>query len=288
MVSMIHDELMSEEIEVEIPLAAGEWVAEVEIDPNADDDLESRIGYHFHNRDILESALTHPSCGGIANYERLEFLGDAVLGLVVGENLFRRHPQADEGVLTEERTRLVRQRTLARAAKILGLQDDIARQRCVGRGGELPDSVFANVFEALTAAVYLDGGLEAAENFIKHTLFTNKLHKFLHEEANQSWEEVNWKAKLQEAVQRVGLPQPRYYVIEESGPSHARHFLMAVRIGNDEWGRGHGPNKKTAQQSAAQQAVITHLDAEPRPDINDDAELTVDRSSNEVEVDIPE
>ncbi len=215
-------------------------------------ELESILGHHFKNRELLELALTHRSrAGWKGSNEQLELLGDAVLGLVAVEYLLDRFPLEKEGTLTKRRSYLVSRRHLARKARDLGL----ARFVRLGKGekaagvGKLP-SVRADTMEAVLGAVYLDGGLNAARKVALRLIF--------HGHDVDAWETSNPKSTLQELVQHSGDPPPTYVVVGEHGPEGKKLFEVEVRVGGRSWGKGTGRSKKQAQQAAAASALERH------------------------------
>lgn len=218
------------------------------------DALESALGYCFNDREILRRALTHASSTAEAgrDNERLEFFGDAVLDFVVCEHLFHEFPSRGEGELTEVKSELVRRRTLARAAKSLNVRDFLVLGRGISGREKLPASVYANVFEALVAAIYLDGGYGPVQAFILECL---------HEDLHACFDKpllTNFKSFLQQQLQRSAGAPPEYRVISEQGPDHAKIFEVAVYAASAELGRGQGVSKKEAQQMAAK-AALEHL-----------------------------
>ena len=216
------------------------------------EELENRIGYHFQNPRLLKTALTHPSYGGdhhVPHYQRLEFLGDAVLELVVSRYLFFELPEIDEGKLTRIRASLVREETLARAARGIELGKFICLSVGEERsGGREKPSILSDVMEAMLAAVYLDGGLDAAARIIaaalKQELSPDKLADHL-----------DAKSRLQELLQRNG-DMPVYEFVEMQGPPHAPIFRYRVLSGDICLGTGSGTSKQNAQQAAAREALI--------------------------------
>jgi len=225
--------------------------------------LEGRLGYRFRDRGLISQALTHPSFeherAGGGDYQRLEFLGDAVLGMVLAEALFRHFPEGDEGILSRSRAQMADQETLAQIARECGLGNFIR----LGRGeeqssGRNKDSILADVLEALIAAVYLDGGLDESRRLILR-LFDENLT------ISESDLKINDpKSELQELLSSRRLAPPRYHLVEESGPPHDRHFRFQVLVGNDLAGEGEGRSKKIAQQAAATQA-LQHLAGSVEP-----------------------
>ncbi len=217
------------------------------------DSLETRIGHRFADRRLLEQALTHQSRAHeqgdlrLGN-ERLEFLGDAVLDLLISELLMEEHPDADEGVLSKARAASVNQRALAARARALDLGQFVRLGRGEQRsGGADKESILANVFEALLGALYLDGGLAAARSLVERE-FQPRLGA-LKEALGDA------KTRLQERAQALGRSIPEYCTVAERGPDHAKEFEVEVRIG-DEWlARGGGRSKQAAEQAAARLAL---------------------------------
>lgn len=219
-------------------------------------EFESRIGYTFRRRDILNRALTHKSYSHEARHEDVrdnetfEFLGDSVLGFVIGDLLFQRFPKLDEGALSKIKAYLVSANSLAEKARDYGMGEVIFLG--VGEeksGGRRKDSLLANLFEAMIAAVYLDGGIDPARKLIERS-FVNDLETIDVEDLLFQ----DYKTALQELAQGKGLPLPEYNVIAEIGPDHDKRFVVEVKIGN-QLARGEGSSKKEAQQQAAQNAL---------------------------------
>lgn len=211
-------------------------------------DLAARIGYVFRDESLALEALTHPSVGGGApgtrHYERLEFLGDRILGLAVAEALYHADPTADQGVLTKRLHELARQETLAAVALSLDLGPFIrlAGAEKNARGRDKP-SILADVCEALIAAIYLDGGLNAAVSFVQR-------HWAAHLAA-VSEVPVNAKSALQEWAQGRGQPAPVYRETARDGPAHSPTFRVEVAIDGFVPADGEGASKQAAEQSAA-------------------------------------
>ena len=205
--------------------------------------LERKLGYRFKDQDLMVLALTHRSFAG-RNNERLEFLGDAILNFVAGEALFERFPQAREGQLSRLRARLVKGETLAVLARGFELGEYLrlgrGEERC---GGRTRPSVVSYAFEAVIAALYLDGGMEVAKGFILPFITEGK-----HAEAD-------YKTRLQEIVQQNPEERLSYVVEQESGPDHDKHFVVAVRFNSDKVALGEGRSKKVAEQHAAREAL---------------------------------
>jgi ribonuclease-3 len=226
----------------------------------ATDDLsafEERIGYPFRDRDLLMRALTHTSYSheakseAIGHNETFEFLGDSVLGFVVGDLLFRNFPALDEGALSKMKAFLVSATSLAAKGREYGMGDVI--RLGVGEektGGRKKDSLLANLFEAMIAAVYLDGGIEAARRLIERSFAPS-----IAEMDDRDLLFQDYKTALQELAQGSGLPLPEYNVVDEVGPDHDKMFIVEVKIGS-RLARGEGSSKKEAQQQAAKHALL--------------------------------
>jgi ribonuclease-3 len=218
--------------------------------------FEERLGYTFAQRELLVRALTHKSHSHEAkdddahHNETFEFLGDAVLGFVIADILFHRYPSLDEGALSKMKAYLVSATSLAAKARAYGMGDVILLG--IGEeksGGRKKDSLLANLFEALIAAVYLDGGIEAARRLIEKT-FDDDLASINEEDLLFH----DYKTALQEVAQGRGLPLPDYNVIAEEGPDHEKRFIVEVKVGRLV-ARGEGTSKKEAQQQAARHAL---------------------------------
>ncbi len=210
----------------------------------------SPLPHEFHDPQLLELALTHASTGKGADNERLEFLGDAALDLIVAEELYRVHPDLAEGDLTELKASVVSRRTLAEAAQKLELE---ARAR-VGRGLDrraLSRSVLANLYEAVLGAVYLDAGLQAAASFALTTL-ADPLRQVHETRAATVPKQV-----FQEHCQRHTGAPPRYEVVESRGKAHARAFLVRAVAGGETYPTAWGRTRKEAEHWAAQEALLT-------------------------------
>ncbi len=210
-----------------------------------------KLGYTFNNMKLLETALTHPSYGGdhhVPHYQRLEFLGDAVLELAISRYLYFEFPEVDEGKLTRIRAGLVREETLCRAAKRLELGRFIRLSVGEDRsGGRDKPSILCDVMEAVLAAVYLDGGFDSAVDVIRRAL-ADDLHPQMLED------HLDAKSRLQEILQRDG-GMPRYDFISMEGPPHAPMFRYSVTVNGIVLGTGDGTSKQNAQQEAARNAL---------------------------------
>lgn len=220
--------------------------------------LESRFGHSFRDRELLDAALTHRSwaneAGSSSHYERLEFLGDAVLGLVAADWLFEQLPGHAEGELSLRKSMLVSEGALASYAEKLGLGDGLRLGAGEERsGGRAKTSLLADAVEALFGAVYLDGGFDAARAVVRRYLESAS-------EIPLEQQAVDPKTTLQEQVQAQGWSLPVYNVVEESGPEHDKIFTVEVRIRGELAGRGIGRTKKGAEQAAAGGA-LGYLDA---------------------------
>lgn len=219
-------------------------------------EFEQRIGYTFTERELLRRALTHKSYSheakdlDVRHNETFEFLGDSVLGFVIGDMLFRHFPTLDEGALSKMKAFLVSAPSLAAKARHFGMGDVILLG--VGEektGGRKKDSLLANLFEAMIAGVYLDGGVDAARQLIERA--------FQQDIANIDHQDLlfqDYKTALQELAQGKGLPLPDYNVVGEVGPDHDKTFIVEVKVGSLVT-RGEGSSKKEAQQQAARQAL---------------------------------
>ena len=201
---------------------------------------------------MLERALTHRSFayenGGLPTNERLEFLGDSVLGLVVTDTLFRRHPDLAEGQLAKLRAAVVNMRALADVGRGLDLGVYLRLGRGEeGTGGRDKSSILADTLEALIGAVYLDKGLGAASDLV-HRLFDPLI-----ESSAQLGAGLDWKTSLQELTATIGIGVPEY-LVTESGPDHEKTFRATVRVGGNDYGSGSGRSKKEAEQQAAETA----------------------------------
>lgn len=218
-------------------------------------EIETRLGYGFNSKELLDEALRHSSFVNeqpepdLRDNERLEFLGDAVLNLIVGHILMETHPHLKEGDLSRTRANLVNENRLAFIARSLNLGTFIR----LGKGevqtdGREKNSILAGAFEALVAAVYLDGGFETAFKIIKNSLAS--FLDLVHSPADSD----DYKSRLQEWVQEKQGEIPKYKVIREEGPDHDKTFWISVKVFDIE-AEGRGKNKKTAEQDAARKAL---------------------------------
>lgn len=225
----------------------GDWI----------DRVQRALGYRFKDPTLLEVALTHRSHShesgphAEANYERLEFLGDSLLGFLTADWLFRDDDGAAEGVMSRRRQTVVRASTLAIAARRLGLGEAIR----LGRGEELTggrykSSLLADLFEAVLGAIYLDGGIRSARAFVRR-----QLREELRGARRTTVSRDDFKTRLQEITQAELQLTPRYRIVSTSGPAHAMVFDVEVLLGRKVLGRGTGTNRKRAEQEAARTAI---------------------------------
>lgn len=219
-------------------------------------DFERRIGYTFQRRDLLTRAITHKSYSHEARHENVrhnetfEFLGDSVLGFVIGDMLFRHFPDLDEGALSKMKAYLVSASSLAEKARRFGMGDvmllGVGEEKT---GGRKKDSLLANLFEAMLAGIYLDGGIDPVRQVIEQS-FLDDIRKI----DQQDLLFQDYKTALQELAQGKGLPLPDYNVVGEVGPDHDKTFIVEVKVGTLVT-RGEGSSKKEAQQEAAKLAL---------------------------------
>jgi len=211
--------------------------------------IEKDIQYHFIDPKLIKQAFTHRSITSETrfNYERLEFLGDAVIDIVISRELMREFPEGDEGILTKKRSALVQKSFLATMGSLLNLLDYLIIEPTVDLSQEkIASNQLANLFEALVGAIYLDGGLKPAKRLILNTVWK---HRF------QAWKSVNYKGQLIELCHALQLENPKFLVSSVSGPDHQKMFEVRVKIGERNFPTGMGTNKKTAEQQAAQNAI---------------------------------
>ncbi len=218
--------------------------------------LETALGHTFADRDLLERAMTHASWaneyGGERDNQRMEYLGDSVLNLAISTELFARYSDWPEGKLSRLRSQLVCEATLARMA--VGLE--LGKHLKLGRGedtsgGREKPSLLADAYEAVLAALYLDGGFPVAQRFVLDA-FADEIEA---ESARQN--KADFKTRLQELVQATSDLRPRYSIVGTEGPPHAREFTAEVKVGEEVLGTGLGMSKKAAQQEAARGALDT-------------------------------
>lgn len=215
------------------------------------DDLQKRIDYFFSDENLLQKALTHSSYAN-ENYltydnERLEFLGDAVVGLTINEYLFLRYPDKPEGEMAKAKAYIASEKILSKAAKNINLGEELFLGKGEEKsGGRTRPSILADAFEALCAAVFLDGGWESAKKFILKSLsqYLEDTFKDIHD----------YKSVIQNYIQKIYGTYPKYKTIEISGPPHDRNFKVALFVNGEIWGVGSGHSKKEAEQIAAKKA----------------------------------
>jgi ribonuclease III len=213
--------------------------------------LEKRIGYEFKDKGLLLSSLTHASGAEhrLASNERLEFLGDAILGAVVCELLFRQYPEFLEGELTRLKSIVVSRQTCTKISESLGMQEFLILGKGMTTHPSVPPSLLADVFESLLAAIYLDGGDQAVRQFVTTTMGP---------EIDLAAEGVtgnNYKSLLQQLAQREHGTTPTYQLLDEKGPDHSKCFKVAAQVGPDIYQPAWGRNKKEAEQRAARNAL---------------------------------
>lgn len=218
--------------------------------------LESIINYSIKNPQLFSEALSHrsyiqvPGNDALISYERLEFLGDSVLNLVIAEYLFEHHASAAEGDLTKIRSRLVNRKSLNVFARQIGLESFILVSPNAPRLGERGmEKILADAYEALIAAIFLDGGFDEASAFVRRQALAALKDKLV------KIEDENFKSQLLEYSQAEGFGVPKYVAIKEEGPDHDRTFTIEVYLGNEPYGVGMGKNKKDAEQAAAEKAL---------------------------------
>ena len=221
---------------------------------------QAAIGYRFQNPALLRAALTHTSGANsrAASNERLEFLGDSVLGLVTCEQLYQRFPDYQEGDLTKVKSVVVSRRTCARMSKEINLGDFLFLGKGMHLHSVVPASLLADAFESLVAAIYLDGGLEPARHFILQHLGPEI------ERVAEGAHGGNFKSVLQQVAQREFNATPQYVMLDEKGPDHSKCFKIAAVIGRYHYAAAWGRNKKEAEQKAAMNA-LAQINGDPVP-----------------------
>lgn len=212
---------------------------------------EERIGYHFRNRKLLTAALTHASGADhrLASNERLEFLGDAILGFVVCEMLFRHFPDFLEGDLTKIKSVVVSRQTCAKISRLLELEQFLIVGKGMAASASVPPSLLADAFESIVAAIYLDGGEPAAREFIERLVRPEI--ELTHSGATGG----NYKSQLQQLAQREFGSTPVYQLLDEKGPDHSKCFKISAQVGGQRYMAAWGRNKKEAEQRAACNAL---------------------------------
>jgi len=227
-------------------LQEGDWSPAVDLEG-----CQERIGYHFRDLSLLEASLTHASGAQhrLASNERLEFLGDAILGVVVCEILFHQYPQYLEGDLTKIKSIVVSRKTCAKLSQQLGLEEFLILGKGMAADPQVPRSLLADVFEAMVAAIYLDGGHDAVERFIERHVGPEIAR------AASGDSSGNYKSLLQQEVQRCSGLTPTYHVLDEKGPDHSKCFMIAAQVGDMRYPPAWGRSKKEAEQKAAYNAM---------------------------------
>jgi len=223
-------------------------------EPNLDDLMaacQRALDYTFRDPRVLKAALTHASGADhrLGSNERLEFLGDAILGAIVCEHLYRTFPASEEGELTRIKSVVVSRRTCAKVSVELGFEGFLVLGKGIGSQGPTPLSVLSDVFESLVGAIYLDGGFEAAQTFVLRHMGPEV------ESAVGGASGANHKSSLQQAAQRKYGATPVYDVVAEEGPDHAKRFQVVARVGSTQFPPAWGPTKKDAEQRAARNAL---------------------------------
>jgi len=227
--------------------------------PTSLHDLEDLLGYHFKNQDLLLQALTHRSyvneneAEHIRNNESLEFLGDSVLGFLISSRIFENHPELTEGELSKIKAFLVSAANLVRLAENIRLGDFVRLSRGEEKtGGRTKRAIVVDAFEAIVGALYLDGGVEAASEFVGR-----QIGEFLALLDLKQLTYGDFKSALQEQLHNLGRPEPVYRVVNELGPDHRKTFVVQVIIHGEVVAESSGRTKKEAQQSAARLALET-------------------------------
>ena len=212
---------------------------------------EEMLGYHFQNKNLIAEAITHASFADkrLNSYERLEFLGDSILGFTVCDYLFHRFPNWLEGDLTKVKSNVVSRQTCVRIGLDLGIDRVLVVGKGVGTLGRVPSSLVANGFESIVGAIYLDGGIEAAREFLMPLVVKHV------DEAVAGRLEVNYKSELQQYSQKRFSVPPNYRVVDDRGPDHEKEFLISAMVRKQTFSPAWGSNKKEAEQRAAANAL---------------------------------
>lgn len=220
------------------------------------DDCEQLLEYSFRDHGLLQCSLTHASAAParLESNERLEFLGDAVLGTLICETIYRRFPKLPEGELTQLKSSLVSRATCAKITEQLGIDRCLIIGKGLRAGHGLPSSILAGLFESILGAVYLDGGIEAARRLVARC-FAPEIEDLLETDS------TNFKSALQQLSQKRSGKTPVYRTVDEQGPDHAKCFQVAAVVGCHSYPAAWGPSKKEAEQLAARNA-LSELDNE--------------------------
>ncbi len=221
---------------------------------------EGLLGYHFQNKGLISEAITHSSFAEkrVNSYERLEFLGDSILGFAVCEYLFHRYPNWLEGDLTKVKSNVVSRQTCAKIGMDLGIDRILVVGKGVGTLGRVPSSLIANAFESIVGAIYLDGGIEAIREFLLPLIEQHV------DEAVAGRLEINYKSELQQYSQKRFSVPPNYRVVDDRGPDHEKEFLIEAIVHRQTYSPAWGSNKKEAEQRAAANA-LAELDGNEPP-----------------------
>lgn len=238
--------------------AAGADVTDEQLEQMAA--CQERLGYQFQNQDLLHAALTHASGAEhrLASNERLEFLGDAILGAIVCEMLYRQYPDYLEGDLTKIKSIVVSRQTCAKISDALGLEEFLILGKGMTTHPSVPSSLLADVLESLIAAVYLDGGSDAASQFVSRLIEPEIVA------AVEGDTGGNYKSLLQQVAQREHGTTPTYQLLDEKGPDHSKCFKICAQVGRRRYQAAWGRNKKEAEQRAARNA-LSQLNQEAPP-----------------------
>jgi len=224
------------------------------------EECQTTLGYRFQRADLLRAALTHTSGADtrLSSNERMEFLGDSVLGLVCCEQLYLRFPEYQEGDLTKIKSAVVSRRTCARISRLLNLGDYLFLGKGMNFQTAMPANLLADVFESLVGAIFLDGGLEPAKEFILKYL--NPEIELVADAAHAG----NYKSLLQQVAQKEFNATPQYHLLDEKGPDHSKCFKLSAVIGRYHYPAAWGRTKKEAEQKAAMNALAI-INGEPVP-----------------------
>jgi len=236
------------------------------LDDAAAELCQQRLGYRFRDRQLLEAALTHASGADhrLSSNERLEFLGDAILGAVICEQLYHQFPEQLEGDLTKLKSIVVSRQTCAKVSQALGLREFLILGKGMTTHPAVPPSVLSDVLESLIAAIFLDGGIEPAREFILAYIGPEI------ESAASGDLGANYKSLLQQFAQREHGVTPTYHLLDEKGPDHSKCFKIAAQIGRQRFASAWGSSKKESEQRAAHNAIC-QLRGEPVPYPSEDS-----------------
>ncbi|EES89797.1 ribonuclease III [Helicobacter canadensis] len=213
-------------------------------------DFQQYLGYHFSNQNLLQEALTHKSAKKSTHNERLEFLGDAVLDLIIGEFLYKKFPHSPEGELSKMRASMVNEKAFAKIARYLNIGEYLYISHSEEQNnGREKDSILSNAFEAIVGAIYLESGLEKVQTIVL------KILDILYPKIDLENLFYDYKTSLQELTQALFGITPEYVVLDSKGPDHNKEFLMGVFIQNKEYAQAKGKSKKEAQQNCAKIAL---------------------------------